>query len=35
MSELISIFPTTILQVKYQEDFKKEFEFIRSLEYQI
>ena len=33
--ELISIFPTTILQVKYQEDFKKEFEFIRSLEYQV
>ena len=31
--ELIMIFPTTILLVKNKEDFKKEFKYIRNLDY--
>ena len=31
--ELIMIFPTSVLLVKYKEDFKKEFKYIRNLEY--
>ena len=31
--ELILIFPTSLLVIKYKEDFKKEFKFIRKLAY--
>jgi len=32
--KLIGLFPTTLLVTKYAEDFKKEFKYIRALEYE-
>jgi len=32
--KLIGLFPTTLLVTKYEEDFKKEFKYIRELEYE-
>ena len=31
--KLIALFPTTLLVTKYEDDFKKEFKYIRELEY--
>ena len=31
--KLIALFPTTLLVTKYEADFKKEFKYIRGLEY--
>ena len=32
--KLIALFPTTLLVTKYEDDFKKEFKYIRELEYE-
>ena len=32
--DLLMIFPTTLFVRSYKEDFKKEFKYIRNLEYQ-
>ena len=32
--KLVGLFPTTLLVTKYEEDFKKEFKYIRQLEYE-